>query len=352
MSYKKARSQRKFSKQQNSPKPVTSLLDVMVDGKEYESIIQNPNVDINFAIELRKSIDEIEKARGKRLICILSNVINTKIRENTGIDNTDELPFTELIRQIPKDVKEVDIMLVTPGGDAQQVARFVDKLRPRFDKVSFIIPFMAMSAGTIFALSGDEIVMNGSSFIGPIDPQVIGSNGRRLPAQAILTLVDDIQKRGVALAAEGKNVPWTDLQILKNIDPKEIGNAINASNYSIELVETYLSKYKFKTWTNHSSTGNEVTEEEKKQRAKDIAQHLCDHSVWKTHARGISREVAWDLCRLKIAHSEESADFDRALRRFWALLYWVYGSTPVYKIFISKEYSIFRSDQSLIQPKR
>ncbi len=347
MTYNQGKPKKKLQfKKPQRIEPIKSLLDVMEDGNEYESIVRHSSIDIDFAQELRRSINEIEAARQKPLVCLLSNVINGKIRENTGIDNTDDLPFTEMIAKIPDDVKDIDVMLVTPGGSAQQVARFVDTLRPRFDNVTFILPFMAMSAGTIFAMSGNEIIMNSSSFIGPIDPQVQNKNGRWLPAQAILTLVQEIQNRGVEMGKRGQNVPWTDLQILKNIDPKEIGNAINASNYSIELVETYLHQYKFKTWETHSSSDLPVTDDEKKTRAKEIAQHLCNHGVWKTHSRGIPRNIAWDLCKLKIQHSEDHPKFDKALRRFWALLYWVYGSSPVYKIFISKEYSIFRFDSS------
>ena len=63
MSYQKKRSQR--NKNVGKPKitAVKSLLDVMEDGNEYESIVRHKHIDINFAAELRKSIEEIEKVR-------------------------------------------------------------------------------------------------------------------------------------------------------------------------------------------------------------------------------------------------------------------------------------------------
>ena len=319
----------------------------MEDGNEYESIIRHQVVNVDFVQELRRAIKEIEDARGKRLLCYLSNVVNSKIKAPTSIDNTDELPFSELVTQIPSENKEVDVLVVTPGGLAQQVARFVDRLRSSFQKVSFVLPNMAMSAGTIFVMSGDEILMNSTAHIGPIDPQVPGRDGRFVPAQALLTLIDDIQKRGEDLIQKGQNPLWTDLQILRQIDAKEIGNAINASNYSIELVENYLFEYKFRSWINHSN-GDSVTEQEKHARAKEIAELLCNHGIWKTHSRGITRDVAWDLCKLKIVHSEDIANLDRALRRYWALLYWIFENTPVYKMFLSTEYCIMRNDRSLM----
>lgn len=339
--------------QQKTPinvQPTNSLLDKMVDGREFESLLQFKAVNIDLAGEIRKAISEIQSVRKRPLICYLANVVNSNVKASISIDNNDDLPFSEMIDSIPKEIKEIDVMIVTPGGSGQQVAKFVDKLRPRFDNISFIIPNMAMSAGTIFVMSGDEIIMNSRSYIGPIDPQIPNKDGFYMPAQAILTLIEEIQKRGDALLKKGQNPLWTDLQILKQIDGKEIGNAMNASQYSVELVENFLYKFKFKTWTNHSD-GRPVTDADKKQRAHEIAMLFCDHGLWKTHSRGINREIAWDKCKLKITHSESITGLDRAIRRFWALTYWIFENSGVFKTFISDNYCIFRHDLSLINSK-
>lgn len=330
--------------------PTNSLLDKMVDGREFESLLQFKAIDIDLAGEIRKAIGEIQKIRNRPLICYLANVVNPNIKASISIDNNDDLPFSEMIDSVPNEIKEIDIMIVTPGGSGQQIAKFVDKLRPRFDKVSFIIPNMAMSAGTIFVMSGDEIIMSSMSYIGPIDPQIPNKDGFYMPAQAILTLIDEIQKRGDALIKRGQNPLWTDLQILKQIDGKEIGNAMNASQYSVELVENFLYRFKFKTWNYHSDR-RPVTDAEKRQRAHEIAMLFCDHGLWKTHSRGINREVAWDICKLKITHSESVEGLERAVRRFWALTYWVFENSGVFKILISDNYCIFRHDLSLINSK-
>jgi hypothetical protein len=265
-----------------------------------------------------------------------------------SIDDNDDLPFSEMIAKIPESENKLDVILVTPGGSAQQVAKFVDKLRPRFDDVAFILPYMAMSSGTIFSMSGNEIIMGKNSYIGPIDPQVPNKEGFYIPAQAVLTLIDFIQKRGEDLISKGQNPLWTDLHILRQLDGKEIGNAINASRYSMELVEGYLHNYKFKDWYAHSD-GRPVTDEDKKDRAKKIAEMLCSHQQWKTHSRGITRDVAWEVCKIKITHSESIDNLDRAMRRFWALMYWVFENTAIYKAFISETYCIFRNDPNLIK---
>jgi len=134
-----------------------------------------------------------------------------------------------------------------------------------------------------------------------------------VPAQAILTLIEEIQTKGDVAIKKGVNPDWTDLQILRQIDPKEIGNAINASKYSVELVENYLHDYKFKNWIKHSN-GSIVTPEQRRQRANKIANQLCKHSLWKTHDHGITREIAWDVCKLKITHSETINELDQGKR--------------------------------------
>jgi len=330
--------------------PIVSLLDTMVDGREFESLLKFKQVNVDIVAEIRRALKDVSDIRQRPNIAYMANVVNPNIKAVRSIEYSDDLPFSELVNTIPTNARDIDVILVTPGGSGTQVAKFVDKLRPRFDTVSFILPNIAMSAGTIFAMSGDEIIMTNSSYIGPVDPQVPNKDGMYIPAQAILTLIEEIQTKGNEAIKKGINPDWTDLQILRQIDPKEIGNAINASKYSVELVENYLHDYKFKTWTVHSN-GSPVTAEQRKQRASEIANQLCKHSLWKTHDHGITREVAWDACKLKIRHSETIDRLDRAIKRLWALFYWLFENTPIYKTFVSENYSLMRNDRSLITQK-
>lgn len=322
---------------------VHSLLDHMKDGEEYCSLLSLKIGKLDLISEMRKAIKDIEKIRKKPTICYLPNVVNHNLNSSIAIDSNDDLPFSEMVSTIPETCKEIDIVLVTPGGIAQQVAKFIDKLRPRFEKVTFILPDICMSAGTIFAMSGDEIIMDSRAYIGPIDPQIPNKNGHYVPAQAILTLIKEIQKRGEANINNGLPPQWTDIKLLDGIDGKDIGNAMNASEYSIDLVQQYLLEYKFKTWLTHSNKTT-VTNEEKKAKAKEIAEILCEHDRWKTHNCGINRDVAWEKCKLKIKHPEDIEGLNRSIRRFWALCYWVFDNTAVFKMFISENYCILRNE--------
>ena len=155
--------------------------------------------------------------------------------------------------------------------------------------------------------------------------------------------LDDIQKRGEEKIKQHMQPDWTDVQLLRNIDLRDIGMAQSASKYSTDMVKDYLINYKFKTWMIHSSSGIDVTEEDKKKRADEIASLLCKHSEWKSHGHAINRDVAWNKCRLKITHSESIDGLDRAMRRMWALFYWLFENTPMAKIFLSQHYCIIRN---------
>jgi hypothetical protein len=328
----------------------SSLLDVMKDGREFESLIGYQYNNLNIVGEIRRSISEISQIRKNPVICYIANVVHSNI--NNSIDGTDDLPFNEMVASVPNEAKEVDVVLVTPGGLANQVNNFVNALRPRFDKVNFIVLNMAMSAGTIFIMSGDEIVMSKQSRFGPIDPQIPNREGRFVPAQSILVALDDIRKRGEEKLKESKQPDWTDIQLLRNIDPRDIGLAQSASKYSIETVKDFLIKYKFKSWTMHSSTSKPVTEEEKGKRADEIANLLCNHSVWKSHGHAINRDVAWDVCKLKISHSEDIEGLDRAMRRMWAMFYWLFENSLMVKIFVSDNYCIIRNAAQFNIPQK
>lgn len=64
------------------------------------------------------------------------------------------------------------VILYTQGGSAESVEKLVDIIRFHYSEVFFVVPEEAMSAGTIFCMSGDKIYMDYTSSLGPIDPQI------------------------------------------------------------------------------------------------------------------------------------------------------------------------------------
>jgi hypothetical protein len=165
-----------------------------------------------------------------------------------------------------------------------------------------------------------------------------------LPGQALLRLLQRIQETGAELLKKGQQPPWTDIQLLHALDPKEIGNVLAYSQYSIQLASSYLEAHKFRDWRHHRD-GRPVTPSEKSLRAKEIAEKLCAHDIWNVHSNGISREAAWNTLQIRIDHPENSPALHRGLRRLWALLYWAFDNTSMVKVFLSQNYALFRARQ-------
>jgi hypothetical protein len=319
---------------------VPSLLDVMKEGHEYESILPFIPPNGQLVPELKRAIQEIETIRQRPLICYVANVI--KKLSGIEIDFSDDLPFNEAISKIPEDIRDIDILVVTPGGIGQQVSQFVNSLRPRFDSVEFILPSMCMSAGTLWVLSGDKIWMDSRAYIGPIDPQVPSKSGNYLPAQSLLILLEKIKAEGEEFLKKGLPPPWHLIRLIDTMDQLQIGGAIIASEYSIKLASNFLENYKFKNWLKHSSSGKTVTASDRSERAVEVATLLCNNSHWKSHGHGINRETADKELRLLIDHLESNQKFHNAVRRLWALFYYTLEKTFLTKILISSNYTLVR----------
>lgn len=73
------------------------------------------------------------------------------------------------IQDILRDAKfkHIDFYLETPGGSGEAAEEIAKFLRKKFEQVNFVIAGEAKSAGTILALSGDNIFMTDSGSLGP-----------------------------------------------------------------------------------------------------------------------------------------------------------------------------------------
>jgi predicted RNA-binding Zn-ribbon protein involved in translation (DUF1610 family) len=172
--------------------------------------------------------------------------------------------------------------------------------------------------------------------LGPIDAQLI-FQGKRFSADAFLEgfekIKEEITKTGKLNAAY--------IPILQNISPGEIQHSRNAQNLSKTLVTNWLENYKFKYWTVHSSNGKPVTQEERRQRAEEIATTLCSQSHWLTHARSINIQDLEDL-KVKVTDYSKQPDLDDAITRYYTLLRMTFENTNAYKLFETVDSQIYR----------
>ena len=210
----------------------------------------------------------------------------------------------------------IAVVLDTPGGTVEVVERMVGVIRDHYGEIDFLIPDRAMSAGTIFTMAGDRIFMSYFSGLGPIDPQIV-KDGKLVPALAYLNQYERLCKKAV----DGE-LNTVEYALLNQFDLGELYQFEQARELSHEFLIKWLSTYKFKDWDKHSSTGAPVTEEDKAQRAKEIAAALSDNERWHSHARMISRKtlVSDPKLRLKIEKLEDTPELLNALEEYFGLL--------------------------------
>jgi len=213
-----------------------------------------------------------------------------------------------------RDDGRLSIVLRTPGGSAETVERFVGVVRHHYNTVNFIVPDMAMSAGTIFCMSGDNIFMDYSSTLGPIDPQVLAPDGSGYVAA--LGYLDK-----VAEIANKQQLAPTDVIFLKSLDLAKLALFEQARDLSIDLLKKWLVEYKFKDWTEHRThnPGTPVTQEEKEQRAQEIASALSDNRMWHSHGRALGIDKLKRL-GLEIDDYSDNRELRDAIRSYNDLL--------------------------------
>jgi hypothetical protein len=281
--------------------------------------------------ERKIQLTNITKLR-QRPVIVYASDISKDYSQN--IDYSDLNPFNDQLSII--NGESVDIILETPGGDVEIVEDLVKMIRQKFDKVAVIVPGQAKSAGTIFTMAADEILMSNTSSLGPIDPQ-LSYNGKNFSVNAFLDnlneICDEYNKKG--------SFNPIYFPILNNISPGEIQNAKNLQNFARTLVKNWLIKYKFKFWEKHSQSGYPVTIEEKEQRANEIASLLCDHSYWLTHARSIKLDDLRAM-RLMITDYGDYPELYDAINRYYILLRMSFEGN-IYKIFETATSHIIRN---------
>lgn len=111
----------------------------------------------------------IEEVRGRPLI----TYVTSSRAEAQGVIASDVIPeFCRQILTIPADIRKIDLLIVSRGGDPIVAYRIISLLRERFDDIGVLIPYEAYSAATLLALGANEIVMHPFSNLGPVDPQL------------------------------------------------------------------------------------------------------------------------------------------------------------------------------------
>jgi hypothetical protein len=70
------------------------------------------------------------------------------------------------------DCTEIDVIINSPGGLADDAYRIIRTFRKNFERVNIIVPLWAKSAATLLSLGGSKIVLDEFGEFGPLDAQL------------------------------------------------------------------------------------------------------------------------------------------------------------------------------------
>ena len=229
--------------------------------------------------------------------------------------------FRDAIEDLKKDSNsksKLVFFLNTPGGSAETAEKMADIIRHHYKEVYFVVPDLAMSAGTIFCMSGDRIYMDYSSSLGPIDPQVW--NGQQwVPALGYLDKVEQLLEK-----ARSGTITNAEFLILQSQDLAHLSRCEQAKELTITLLKKWLVEYKFKDWKFHASNpsqkGKPVTDQEKKERAEQIADQLGNNKQWHSHGRMIGIGTLQNVLKLKVEDYSKDVLLQLMIRSYNDLL--------------------------------
>ena len=262
---------------------------------------------------------EIEAKTGRPVVVYAANTRLPNIPNS--IDNTDVTPFSDLTSTVPG--KKVDVLLHSPGGVAESTERLVFLLRSRFESVRFIIPHSAFSAATMLATSADELVLDDTSALGPIDPQILIRDPQTGQSIAVPTqsITEGFENAKTAVK-EDPDTLGVYLPLLNKLDLYIFEICKNAEKLATSLVKEWLSKYLLKGEENIQSRADEVTS------------YLSSQKDRLSHGRPITIGAIKDELKLRnICDLREHPDLRALITELWAEIEWFIEVSNTVKLF-------------------
>lgn len=223
----------------------------------------------------RKYVKLVSEHTGRPLIIYAADFLNQpggKTGGNVSIELSDLHGFEDALTGVQ--APTVDVLVHSPGGSPEACESIVRLLRRRFSHVRFIIPGIAKSAATMLALSGNELLMDPNSELGPIDPQIVRQTGRGIVVSPAQSIIDQFEQARVQIQSTPSSTPaW--YPILQDMAPSLLAQCQNAIELSKTLVADWLQEYMFAGDTDASS------------KAAAIAEWLGNHNNFRSHARRV-----------------------------------------------------------------
>ncbi len=241
----------------------------------------------NFDFEWRKTYLQALNDYTKRDVIVYYSAWQTKSGPSDllSITQDDRTSFQAAIDSMLPDSKELDLIIHTPGGEVQATKMIVHALRSKYEHIRVIIPHTAMSAGTMIALSADEIVLARNGNMGPTDPQLpLSTINAMVPANEIINVIMAAQKD----ITVGQNIQYWMAELLRY--PATLGfQAKKVIAQCSIIVQGWLRDYMFKG------------DPDAQKKAQDVETYFSNAAQHLTHGSSITyEEISSNLPNLKI----------------------------------------------------
>ena len=268
----------------------------------------------------RNHLKHLADTTGRNLIVYYSGFLQKtgipQLLPHLAVNDSDKNGFMAAIHNLEKS-RGLDLFLHTPGGEIAATESLVNYLRQMFGTdIRAIVPQLAMSAGTMLALSCREIILGKHSNLGPIDPQIGGMAAHGV-VEEFNRAIDEIRNATDPNEKHAKVAMWQP--IIAKYTPTLIGQCQKAIAWSQSMVANWLE------------TGMFDGESDAKTKAMAIAEELGNHALNKSHARHIHLDRLTEL-GLKVVQLEANQILqDRVLAVHHACIHTL-THTPAVKI--------------------
>lgn len=285
----------------------------------YYELISKPQDGHERFAHRQSLLRKMEAKTGRPIIVYAANINVANIPNS--LDHSDVTPFADLTRTIKGNV--IDVLIQSPGGLAEAAERIVHLLRARFSSIRFIIPHSAFSAATMLATSADELVLDDTSALGPIDPQIQFRDPQTgqttiVPTQAIL---EGFENAKTDIKAD-PDVLGVYLPLLNKLDLALFEVCKNANKLAESLVTEWLKTYLLKDEANPEA------------RAKEITEYLSKHKDRLSHGRPITlRIIKEELKITRVVDLRDDAELRDIVGELWAEVEWFVEATGTAKFF-------------------
>ena len=125
---------------------------------------------LGWALRRPKDDDVFQRIDGSTVIPIITPVIQISTAEYV-LSRMEHMPLGD-----------VTVVLHTEGGCVTSCVMIADALR-KFTRSTAVVPYMAISGGTLIALNAKKLQMGRNAALSAVDPLIFGQRARHIPEE-------------------------------------------------------------------------------------------------------------------------------------------------------------------------